>query len=524
MKLDSEEFRQELCARDPPKALQEASCRTGDRFMSRTSFLMLASVVALIAMVLMLREPKLSVQKGDPIWVFCAASNRAVLEAIRTEYEKEFGRSVQVQYGSSQTLLSSIEVSGTGDLFLPADEWYLQLGRDKRLIAEQIPLATMRAVVAVPKGNPKGIASLKDLLKPDVRLVQANPDAAAIGKITRATLQMTSQWESLAEATTAYRTTVSDVANDVVVGAADAGIVYDAVLHTYPQLESVHLAELESAVSPVSIGVITSSKQPAVALHFARFVAARDRGLKHYAEHGFQVKPGDTWADIPEVTLFAGSMLQPVIEDTITAFERREGVHVSRVYNDCGMLVAQMKAGLHPDAYFACDRVFLKQVPDLFPTAVDVSETGLVILVQKGNPQRISDLNDLARTGLRVGIDHDKEYHTGWLTQHAFNEGVLQKEVMENVTLQSPNGEMLVRKLRSGSLDAAVVSLSTAAGAREILDTIRIQGSESSAATQSFAVSNETRYPQLITRLFERICSAESRRIFEAAGFCWQMK
>ena len=485
---------------------------------------MLTSIIVLIVMVLMLRESKPSVQAGDPIIVFCAASNRAVLEAIRADYEKEFERSVQVQYGPSQTLLSSIEVSGTGDLFLPADDGYLVIGREKSLIAEQIPLATMHAVVAVPQGNPKGIASLADLLRPDVRLVQANPDAAAIGKITQATLQATSQWESLARATTAYRTTVSDVANDVVVGAADAGIVYDTVLHTYPQLEAVSIPELESAVSPVAIGVIATSKQPAIALHFARYVASPDRGIKHYAEHGFQVRTGDAWADVPEMSLFAGSMLRPVIEDTITAFEKREGVRVSRVYNGCGILVAQMKAGQHPDAYFACDTEFMNQVPDLFPAPVDVSENELVILVQKGNPQKIADLNDLARKGLRVGIGHEKQCAMGWLTQNTLKEGGVQKEVMENVTVQSPTGDMLVNQLRTGSLDAAVVYLSNAAGAGDEVDAIRIQGIECSVATQPFAVSKESRYPQLTARLFERLCSAESRDAFEAGGFRWQIR
>ncbi|GEM_PF-879923 len=285
--------------------------------MNRTSFILLASIVALVAMALMLREPKQESPTGRSITVFCAASNRAVIEAIRADYEKEFGGSVQVQYGASQTLLSSIEVSRTGDLYLPADDSFLTIAREKHLIAEQIPLAKMHAVVAVLKGNPKQITSLADLLKPGVRLVQANPDAAAIGKLTRATLQRIGQWEALDKATTAYRTTVSDVANDLVVGAADAGIVYDAVLHTYPQLEAIHLIELEAAVSKVAIGVIASSSQPATALHFARYVGANDRGLKHYREHGFQVTTGDTWTDVPEISLFAGSMLRTAIECSI---------------------------------------------------------------------------------------------------------------------------------------------------------------------------------------------------------------
>jgi ABC-type molybdate transport system substrate-binding protein len=358
-----------------------------------------------------------------------------------------------------------------------------------------------------------------------VRLVQASPDAAAIGKITRATLQTAGQWESLDKATTAYRSTVNDVANDLTVGAADAGIVYDAVLHAYPKLEAVRIPELESAVSPVAIGVIATSQQPAAALHFARYVAAGDRGLRHYAEHGFlQVSKGDEWSDVPELSLFAGSMLRPAIEGTIVAFEQREGVRVSRVYNGCGSLVAQMKAGQHPDAYFACDREFMNQVPDLFPGPVDVSENELVILVQKGNPQNIADLKDLGRKRLRVGIGHEKQCAMGWLTQKTLKEGGVQTEVMENVTVQTPTGDMLVNQLLTGSLDAAVVYLSNAAGARGKLDAVRIQGLECSVATQPFAVSKDTRYPQLTARLFDRLCSAESSDSFKAEGFQWLVK
>ena len=323
--------------------------------MNRTTLIMLASLLGLAAMVVMLFQTDRPQRREDgngepsaitePLVLFCAASNRAVMEAIRADYETEFGRSVQIQYGPSQALLSSIEVSGSGDLFLPADDSFLKIAAEKKLIAEQIPIARMRAVIAVRKGNPKAIATLADLLKSDVRLVQASPDAAAIGKVTRETLRSAGLWESLDKATIAYRTTVTDVANDLIVGAADAGIVYDAVLHSYPDLEAIRVPELESAVSQVSIAVIAASKQPMEALHFARYLADKDKGLKQYAEHGFQVADGDEWRDVPELSLFAGSMLRPAIDDTIAAFEQREGVRVSRVYNGCGMLVNQLRTG-----------------------------------------------------------------------------------------------------------------------------------------------------------------------------------
>ena len=216
-------------------------------------------------------------------------------------------------------------------------------------------------------------------------------------------------------------------------------------------------------------------------------------------------------------------MLRPAIEETIVEFEEREGITVNRVYNGCGILVTQMKAGQRPDAYFACDSEFMNQVHDLFPEPVPVSQNELVILVQKGNPMGIKTLKDLGREGVRVGIGHEKQCAMGWITQNTFREGGLQQEIMPNVKVQTPTGDMLVNQLRTGSLDAAVVYLSNAAGSAEYLDAIRITGIECSIATQPWAVAKESPYPNLASRLFAKICSTESQEVFAAEGFRWEM-
>ncbi|TWU39690.1 substrate-binding domain-containing protein [Novipirellula artificiosorum] len=496
--------------------------------MNRTIAVMLGSALLLISLLAMLirgdgNRSTTSTSHDKPLMVYCAASNRAVMEQVRQAYEDEFQRSVQIQYGPSQTLLSSIEVTRDGDLYLPADDSFLEIGRSKQLVAEILPIASMQAVVAVSKGNPKSIATFADLQSSNVRLVQASPEGTAIGKVTKAILTNLNRWEELDRATLAYRGTVNEVANDISVGAADAGIVYDAVLHTYPGLEFLELPELSAGVSQVSIGVIASTQQPQAALHFARYLSARDRGLLRYAEHGFHTSAGDVWADHPSLSLFAGSMLRPAIEETITAFEEREGVSVDRVYNGCGILVAQMKGGQHPDAYFACDNEFMNQVHDLFPQPVEVSQNELVILVQKGNPLGIARLSDLARDGIRVGVGHEKQCAMGWLTQNTFREAGVEQSVLPNVTVQSPTGDMLVNQLRTKSLDAAVVYLSNAAGSADVLDAIRIDGLKCSIATQPWAVSKESRYPSTAERLFTKLSSADSKEIFAAEGFQWKI-
>lgn len=495
--------------------------------MNRTILLMLGSVVLFGGLILALTRTDPSPSGDHPVMLFCAASNRAVMEAIRADYEREFGTSVQIQYGASQSLLTSMELSGSGDLYLPADDSFIEIAGEKDLIAEVLPIARMQAVVAVARDNPKSIHEFSDLLREEVRIVQANPDAAAVAKLTRQLLREQNLWDELDQATIGYRLTVTDVANDIVVGAADAGIVYDAVLHTFPDLEYVELPELKAGGSQVSIGVIATTKHPQAALHFARYVAASDRGLKHYAKHQFRVSGGDLWAPVPELSVFAGSMLRPAIDETITAFEKREGVRVTRVYNGCGILVAQMKvlkeADNIPDVYFACDTEFMEQVPDLFPESVDVSQNELVIMVQKGNPHKIASLRDLGREGLRVGVGHEKQCAMGWLTQNTFREGGVQKEVMANVMVQAPTGDMLVNQLQIGSLDAAVAYLSNAAGAGEFLDAIRIQNIECAVATQPFAIAPESPYAQTASRLFDQICSADSKDSFSAEGFRWQL-
>jgi molybdenum ABC transporter molybdate-binding protein len=458
---------------------------------------------------------------SEPLVVFVAASNQAVFEAVKRDYEQAYGAKLQVQYGPSQTLLAGIEVSKSGDLYLPADDGYIAVAREKKLAAEVFPLATMQAVVGVAKGNPKKIAKWDDLLNSDVRLSQASTEAAAIGKLTRSVLSKAGLWDALDKHTTVYATTIIEAANSVKVGGVDAAIIFDSMLHDYSDLEAVAMPELKDVTADVAATVLTTSRQPTRALHFARYLAARDKGLAKYREFGFQTVEGDAWSDQPEVTLYAGSMLRPAIEKTITAFEEREGCKVLRVYNGCGILVAQMKAGEVPDAYFACDVEFMNQVRDLFPGAEDISRNELVIMVKKGNPLGIRSLADLGKGELRVGIGHEKQCAMGWITQRTLREGNVENEVMKNVVVQVPAGDMLVNQMRAGSLDAAVAYLSNAAGAAAELDAIRIQGLPCSIAVQPYATAKDSEHKQLLGRLLAAIRTDSSHERFMQEGFGW---
>jgi molybdate transport system substrate-binding protein len=223
-----------------------------------------------------------------PLVVLCAASNRGVVEEIAQRYARDGGGQIQFQFGASQSLLATAEISRTGDLFLPADESYIEQARQKHLIGEAVPLARMRIVLAVPVGNPHGVKVLADLSRLQLKLAQGDPQSAAIGLITRSGLSTSGQWELLVPIT-AFRPTVIEALNDLKLGAADAAIAYDVLLRKQPELEAVPIPELVPLRAQIAVAVLKSSTHPEEAEAFVQYLTAPDQGRAVYAEHGFEV-------------------------------------------------------------------------------------------------------------------------------------------------------------------------------------------------------------------------------------------
>ena len=455
----------------------------------------------------------------SPLVVYCAAGVKPPAEATARAYERAYGTPVQLQYGGSGTLLSNLRLAGRGDLFVAADESYLHAARTNGLVEEIIPLARMVPVIAVRAGNPKGIRSLQDLARVNVAL--ANPEAAAIGNIVRELLRPSGQWDLLEKQVRVFKPTVTDIANDIKLGTVDAGIVWDATVNQYPELEMVRVPALANGEQNVSIGVLKSSAQPTAALHFARYLGAPEHGLKEFVRCGYQPVEGDAWEERPTAVLFSGGVNRLAIEDTIQRFEQREGANVTRVYNGCGILVSQMKAGQHPDAYFACDVSFVPPVSDLFLEPLEVSETHIVMLVAKGNPLAIRTLEDLGRPGLRVGTANAEQSTLGALTDQLLKELGLLDRVQANLKVQTPTADLLVNQIQTGSLDAVVVYEVSTSQVRDSLTVVPIRH-PGAKAIQPYAVGKNSRHRWLMERLRAAICSEESRRHYESLGFRWR--
>ena len=244
--------------------------------------LAVGSLVVLAGLAVVLFRPG----RSPAVVVFCAAALRPAMEATAAGFTRDTGRAVEFRFGNSETMLAQAGRPGDGDLFAPADDSYVRLAEERGLVASTRPLARMRAVVLAAPGNPYHVRTLDDLTGGSLRVAQATPDGAAVGKVTRDHLRATGRWDALAGRTTVYVGTVTDAANAVQVGAVDAAVVWDAVAFQYPKLATVRLPELDGAVGRVAVAVLKGGPSGADAERFADY-AAGPGGKAAFGANGF---------------------------------------------------------------------------------------------------------------------------------------------------------------------------------------------------------------------------------------------
>lgn len=470
----------------------------------------------------------------DRLYVYCAAGIREPFQAIVDDYEKKYGVRIETTFEGSGKLLGEIQAAQQGDLFLAGDATYLADGQrlglidERAAIARQRPCLVWRADFANVPANGDDEAAWAMVLRDGVKVSLAEPKVAAISRVASRQLQTQRfagqpLWESLLQRAAVVRQTVNEVANDVRAGVVDVGLVWDTTAKQYPELTVTSIVSLEKAAEQVEIGVLRFTKQPTRALHFLRYLTAKDRGLPHFARHGYEVIEGDDWAEDPEIHLFTGGLMHPAIQATIVDFERREGVRVVQTPNGCGILVAQIKAGEHPDSYFACDTSFMTMVSDLFPDAKDVSATDMVLVTSVTRPQadRIQSLEDLAQGGFKLGLCDPSHSTLGALSERLLKARDLWGPVQSQVIDWPSTADRLVENVVLGAMDAAIVYKANTVRQADKLRVIPI-GDSLAHAVQPIAVARDSRRRHLTQRLVDRLRSESSRKQFESLGFEWR--
>ena len=167
---------------------------------------------------------------GPPteVAVYAAASLKDALGAIAPICEGRTGTKMIFNFGASNDLARQIVAADKADVFLSADEGWMDKVAEAGLLDadSRRSLLSNRLVVVVRSDSTLSIASGADLGSDAVkRLALANPDAVPAGRYAKAWLVQAGIWDKVRERVVPA-TDVRAALAAVEAGAVDAGIVY----------------------------------------------------------------------------------------------------------------------------------------------------------------------------------------------------------------------------------------------------------------------------------------------------------
>jgi molybdate transport system substrate-binding protein len=233
---------------------------------------------------------------AEPITIAAGPSLKTPLQAILPMFEKEYGTTVEVVYGSPQRLRQDIEKGAAIDVFLPgaADEVEilhrkgLTLDGGPRVYA-QTPLVLITSVT-----SPATAISFRDVLPAEAfRLAVADPKASALGRLTAGALfRLGPLYNKQLHLATLPHT--EDILKAVRTGHADVGIVYRADAINGGQVRIIEELPHDTAVL-FGAAMVWTSKEPsrATAKEFMDFLTSMriQKLLVHYGLDPVRSKP-----------------------------------------------------------------------------------------------------------------------------------------------------------------------------------------------------------------------------------------
>jgi len=233
---------------------------------------------------------------AQEIVVAAAADLQSVFPEVAARFEKETGRKVKVNFGSSGQFLLQIENGAPFDVFFSADVQYPQRLETEGLTqpGSIYKYAVGKLVLYVPNNSALNLSQgLRALQSPAVkRLAIANPQHAPYGRAAVEALKKEGLYDSL-QSRFVMGENISQTAQFVQSGNADAGILALSLVLS-PQMKSAgRYVEIDASdYKPLEQAavVLKSSKDKATAELFLEFVRKAEI-VKLLAQYGFTM-PG----------------------------------------------------------------------------------------------------------------------------------------------------------------------------------------------------------------------------------------
>jgi molybdate transport system substrate-binding protein len=252
------------------------------------SFVVLTLVVVLVGC---RREDNGTNGENKELTLYCGAGIRPPVEQIVEAFSAKYNVNINTDYAGSETLLSKLTLSGIGDLYLPGDSYYVNQASERGMIIGRKPVFFFIPCILVQKGNPKGINTVQDLLKPGVRVGLGDPKACAIGRLTKKILTKNNiEWSELQSNLKFKSLTVNELGIQIQAGSLDAVLVWDAVAEYYDRYgDKIKIDPAKNIISSVDIGILEFTKNEKMSRRFVEFLTS-EQASNIFKKHNYTVQ------------------------------------------------------------------------------------------------------------------------------------------------------------------------------------------------------------------------------------------
>ena len=228
--------------------------------------------------------------------VFCGAGLKAPMQEIGVAFGEKYGIPVEFNYGGGGTLVSQMNLTRKGDVFMPGSTVEWQAAKSQGLVNDYELVAYHVPVIVVQKGNPKNIASLTDLARPGLKVALGDTSATAIGKAGVKIFKKLNITDDVEKNVVTRTPTINELVVIMKTGQADAAIVtLDNVDAGVMDAITIPVSENEILVTPV--GMTTYTTNTNTAAQFVAYVSS-DEGKAFFAKHGFPVYPDPAYENV----------------------------------------------------------------------------------------------------------------------------------------------------------------------------------------------------------------------------------
>jgi molybdate transport system substrate-binding protein len=234
--------------------------------------------------------PTASPEKNKEITVFAGAASKPPLDEAAEVFKSQTGIQVYCTYGGSGSVLSQMELSQTGDLYVPGSPDYIPKAERKEIIEPNSTklIAYLIPVIAVQKGNPKNIQSLADLAKPGITVGIGNPSSVCLGLYSVEILDYNNLLEDVFKNIVTQAASCDATATLISLKSVDAVIGWDVFQYWDPEnIDVVYLKpEQLPRLSYIPAAVSTFTKDRASAEAFIGFLTS-DAGQEIFKKWGY---------------------------------------------------------------------------------------------------------------------------------------------------------------------------------------------------------------------------------------------